>query len=169
MLSSSQTAPNFQQPILITNATDSKHIFSNLQFTPFGQSQQQPMHMPIQQQAYHFAGQQQAGGAAFISTSLPPLSSIDSIMLIKNEQQQQQHQQPLHLLPHQQSQVNYINVQFQPQQPTMQHIGMQQQQSQKPNNHPNLNKLLLSGPTLLSNNTMGKLRFFRLAIFILYL
>lgn len=128
-------------------------LFSNVQFTGFNnqpqQAQQQQQILAHQANAYRFnpginiINQQQQHQSLMqpqsqlISTSLPPMSTIDSIMFIKSEQNTMGQQQQI------QPQSGFLNLQpinFISQQP--------QQQQQQGKDHPNLNKLLSSGPML---------------------
>lgn len=79
-----------------TSQSDSKSLFSNLQFAPFSQSastqqQQQQMNMQQPQMMMSPLQQQQQQPAYFLSSSLPPPTTMDAFMM----QQQQQHQQQL--------------------------------------------------------------------------
>ncbi len=118
-----------QQPQTVQqlNSTNSKNLFSNLQFSPFNNpnysstptatlSQQQPQ-QPIQ-------SQQQQSQQSFLSTSLPSTHNFDSMMIFLNKPPAQpQHTNTLYGL------VTQPNKNAQSQ-------------------HPNLNKLLLNNTSI---------------------
>ena len=124
----------------------SQDVFSNFQFAPFnssgGQQQQQQQQQQNQSISIQFQqpAQQHQQQNQFISTSLPPTSAMDSMMMIKLQQQ------PV-------NNAFNMNNQFGQQQQTVQVQMYQQMQPPPPqqNNHPNLNKLLLNNNN--NNNT----------------
>lgn len=80
-----------------TSQSDSKSLFSNLQFAPFTQSasnqqQQQQMNMQQPQMMMSPIQQQQQQPAYFLSSSLPPPTTMDAFMMQQQQQQLQQHQ-----------------------------------------------------------------------------
>ena len=114
-------------------------VFSNFQFAPFNSSgAQQQQNQSINIQFQQPAVQQQQQQTQFISTSLPPTSAMDSMMMIKLQQQ------PV-------NNAFNMNNQFGQQQQTVQVQMYQQMQQPQQNNHPNLNKLLLNNNN--NNNT----------------
>ncbi len=131
-----------------TTTADPNTIFSNIQFLPFNNSNQSQNSNNNSNQQFQFSKQQQQSNM-FLSTSLPPLSNIETIMLIKNNNNNQNSSnitgatQPLSFGLH--TNMNHFNQQ-----------QVQQSNQIKNNDHPNLNKLLNTN----NKTNLGKFVFF---------
>lgn len=144
--SNSQQQQQQQQQVQHMTSSNTKNLFSNLQFSPFSSNATSANYPNMNQQQNMVSNQQPLTSnmqfqpqsqQSFLSTSLPASHTLDSMMLIlnKNNQVQQQPQQ--------------AGLQFK-QQNNLYNLVENKTHNQQ---HPNLNKLLLNNNTTIQQLT----------------